>query len=769
MRLPDDIRAQIREHVLADLATNHLQESANAYIYTEVVPPGTILQDLEREIEVEAPSALVVIDRIPGRNWAHPCEWHLYGAGSGTRSRVVEASFPPYLMVSEDTRFEAISAPVVPVDTAPRLASERTTGAPAPTVLTNYPAQRFAILFSGPSENRHVNDLEFLYRTLLDVYGFEPGNVFVLNHDGTVNYNGGPKPVRRWPGDNTAYRLKVTGQGTRAAMQLALNTIKGRIKESDLLLIHTNGAGAPGSLNQDACLCAYSPSGWAPYYAHDFAADLGTLRAFGGLMVMMEQFGSDGFEKPVLDHSPATSTHICGITLPGGVFPPTGWNFDPFAEHWTAGLAGHYPDGTGLVQPADTTADGRISAAEAFAYAEAADRLGERPWSADRPTGSGRYLFLGQPRHDLFLRDNLTDQGIEPLVGGGISASPDIIVYNEELKDPAATLLTPAARASDTLGETVESGQDNFVYLRVQNRSDEPTSGTAKVYWSPGSTLPRPSSWHLIGEVPIPPVNPGEMAAVGPIVWGGATVPAVGHYCFIGLIDSGGDPAPNPSSIVTIEDYYQFILQSNNATWRNFDVQDMFKDSATTLSFHIQGWPRKALAADLVVDLTALPPTSTVALRILKRLGDGARLENAVAEAESSLWRRYRLTAGRVAALHGMSLQPSEETVATLEITLPEEIDDGDHRLSVAQVVDGQELGRMTMALGVGDHPYLANARTHEVHRSHCVWAQHVTPRHRLAFRNVERAIKHGYNGCRYCLPEYDTDVVHPPSTVTNV
>ena len=62
---------------------------------------------------------------------------------------------------------------------------------------------RYAILFSGASNNRHTNDLEFLYRQLVDRFFFAEDNITVLNYDGTVNYSGWPKPVSSWPGDSS--------------------------------------------------------------------------------------------------------------------------------------------------------------------------------------------------------------------------------------------------------------------------------------------------------------------------------------------------------------------------------------------------------------------------------------------------------------------------------------------------------------------------------------------------------------------------------------
>jgi hypothetical protein len=117
------------------------------------------------------------------------------------------------------------------------------------------------------------------------------------------------------------------------------------------------------------------------------------------------------------------------------------------------------------------------------------------------------------------------------------------------------------------------------------------------------------------------------MKIVGPIVWNKGDIPREGHYCFIGLITNGNDPAPDPAMIHTINDYYNFIRLSNNATWKNFDVANTFKDSLTNIGFSIQGWPNMKLSADLMIDLSQLPTYIKVTLRILKRLSSSASLE----------------------------------------------------------------------------------------------------------------------------------------------
>jgi hypothetical protein len=777
MKVPKAIRTKIKNEMLGHFRNLNTDMHVNLQLYNQVIKRGEKINVLEREVNIQRDTALVLADLSPYWNWAHPCQYCLHDAQTGELYETVDASFPPPQMRRKPANIEAFHNPINPINRPVRPIQPGSSNAPLLNVIANHPGERYAILYSGDSNYRHVNDIEFLYRTLIDVYGFTAANIHVLNHDGTINFDpeqGIPAPGGNWPGDNTAYRMIVNGAGTRAAMQATFATLAAQIQPEDLLFIHTNNHGAgPGDGVTDYCLCAYDATNdWVAYLVNDFIADLGVLPRFEVLMVMMEQCRSGGFINPIINNSPADWTHVA-TAVHANDYSQGAANFDPFAEDWIAAVAGQYPNGGALTQVVDTNGDGRISAAEAFDYADAvhnydgrilrwdgttALRLGDTPTEAETPAGYGDFIFLGLPEHDLYLRDNLDDHGREPLVDGGISSSPDIIVYNQALLDPEATLASPAAQDSNILGEKVEYGQDNFIYLRVHNRGTQATAGKAKVYWSLPSVLPTPNSWNFIKEINIPSVNPGEMEIVGPITWKKNDIPGKGHYCFVGLIQSGNDPAPDISTISTIDAFYRLIRDYNNATWKNFDVDDMFANSTNSIEFHIQGWPRVSLDADLMVDLSELPSNAEVTLRILKRLSGSATLEDMNMAEETQLYQKLNVKAGKCAYLRGMDLRPSDDVVASLYIVIPDSIPDGVFRIAVAQIVDGLEMGRVTRILAVGKHPFLANRNTMEVHDASCKWAKKVSWKNKKAYQEKERAFKHGYDGCHYCLPEFSVD-----------
>jgi len=199
---------------------------------------------------------------------------------------------------------------------------------------------------------------------------------------------------------------------------------------------------------------------------------------------------------------------------------------------------------------------------------------------------------------DVYLRDFSGDTG-EPH-GGSISASPDIIVR----KVPVVNAQTAFGQGSGTemmnnLGHTVESGSDNYIYVRALNQGNAVATGTiATIYWSQPSTLLTPDMWTLVGNIPMPDLPTGEtLVCADAFTWPAAQVPATGHYCFVGLLDHPQDPAPPLAAFSDWNNFRSFIRENNNVTWRNFNVVDV-DPSAPELApmpFLVAGWLDEAL------------------------------------------------------------------------------------------------------------------------------------------------------------------------------
>jgi hypothetical protein len=378
-------RGPVFERVLSDAVrrTSRRQaEGSNLYVERRVFRAGEAVPVSRREVKVERETVMVFADDAPHLNWAHPCRYFLYDAEGGELVREVPGRFPPYMVHAPET-FELVHERTHLPDSVRtwKIRPERRIPFLRPR------GRRYAVLFSGASNNRHTNDLEFLYRTLVDDYAFSRENIYVLNYDGTINYSGGPHPVTEWPGDDTPYRMPVHGAGTKSQLEGVFNDLKGRLRDEDLLLVHTNNHG--GHNGTESYLCTYSGP---DYLASDFADKVGELPRFRCLIAMMEQCHSGGFNDPVISRSPSGSTSVSSACeeLESSI---GGAEFDPFARDWIAAMAGSTPYGGALAYNPDTGGNGRVSAKEAYTYAETVKDPYDSPvFSAAPSTGGSCHL-----------------------------------------------------------------------------------------------------------------------------------------------------------------------------------------------------------------------------------------------------------------------------------------------------------------------------------------------------------------------------------------
>lgn len=379
-----DVFQQIQEHAVRRLTWAHAK-TTNLHIQREVLKAGSKVMAHRQEIPLKQDTVMVFADDAPQLNWSHPCRYLLYDPGSVEPYLEVSAEFPPYLRAVPET-FVPFHEPIRLVGTELLYPIKPVLHCPF-----RFPkGHRYAVLFAGASNNRHTNDLEFLYRALRDLYGFRDDHIYSLNYDGTLNYSGNPHPVVNWPGDHTAYRMPVKGQGTKAALEAVFDELKGKLKADDFLLIHTNNHGGYNGPGQ-AYLVTYSGP---DYFAADFAAKIGQLPKHYCMMVMMEQCHAGGFNAPILAQSKATYTTVSSACLePNNSIG--GPEYDPFARDWISAMAGHTPTGGALAFNPDANNNGRVSAQDAHDYATAVHDPYDTPTYSESSAAAGD-TFLAQ-------------------------------------------------------------------------------------------------------------------------------------------------------------------------------------------------------------------------------------------------------------------------------------------------------------------------------------------------------------------------------------
>ncbi len=381
------------------------------YIDHQVRGKGESLDIVTDKLRFKKPTYVLFVDDEPGKNFGHRCHYLLFDAKSGEFEKKVRANFPYFLDKTPETLEVAHSCPEVErfarkkklrIKLDPAKLSAYRKLAPFPLKFW-IKGRRYAILFSGSSNGRHVNDMEFMYRTLVDVYGYDSQDIFVLNYDGTINYNRAvwssgwtePPATSGFGPDGSAWRMsadsRIVGPGTRAGFQGVINSIKSHIRPWDCLLIHTNNHGWYDS--SGGFLSAYVGG---RFYASDLSSDLSTLPSFKTLLVVMEQCASGSFGSPIMAHTPAKRT-VFQAAVPGNQSSAGGWPFDPWAEMWISAMAGVRGDGTALVVSPDDNLDSLISSWEAYDYAIAIDN----PVMSESSPGLSRNVYLCRCRTTL--------------------------------------------------------------------------------------------------------------------------------------------------------------------------------------------------------------------------------------------------------------------------------------------------------------------------------------------------------------------------------
>jgi hypothetical protein len=231
---------------------------------------------------------------------------------------------------------------------------------------------RYAILFAGLPDRRHLNGLEFCYRTLVDRYRFDPENVISLIRDGSLDARDDLSPViasPRWPGDGTPYRMRVTGEGSRQGFRHALDTLKRKLDNNDLLFINTTGHGGNYGDGRGPYLIAFP--GGSHYTTSEFCEDLADLPQHHSLVVLMSQCFSGGFNTAVIRASTAERAFIAASADDRHrSFAMSGDNdWDSFQRSWIGAIAGRDVDGSALPREPATDDVGRVTVRAAFDYA----------------------------------------------------------------------------------------------------------------------------------------------------------------------------------------------------------------------------------------------------------------------------------------------------------------------------------------------------------------------------------------------------------------
>ncbi|MDQ1715815.1 MAG: hypothetical protein QOC60_1760 [Frankiaceae bacterium] len=391
----------VRNAALAQLGDQ--SEATNLGLLPRLLSDGLEFVFIDTTVTAPAECVLVFADDQPLANWGHPCRYQFFDT-EGTLLADQPALFPPDLEPNA-VKLDWFHVPVVFPDhveePAPQAVTWRTVlGTSGPLVLEDID-HRYAVLFTSLISNRrHVEDLELLYRTLTDVYGFATDHIRVICFDGTVGCTDF-SPIGDWDGDKTPYQLYVDASAAVAAFEDAVTELAGVMSDQSLLFVHTNNHGAPQGL------CIDTSTVVDPYTFGTIVASAG---AIGTLVVTMEQCYSGAFQRATIDNSAATQT-VFTSAVPADKVSAGDAHFDPWARNFIEALRGGTAYGLDLPGTADPDGSESVSMREAFDYSVVNNNNAlDDPQYEDKPSGCGDQIFLGT-KHTIITLPDAVDDG----------------------------------------------------------------------------------------------------------------------------------------------------------------------------------------------------------------------------------------------------------------------------------------------------------------------------------------------------------------------
>ncbi|MEP7217690.1 MAG: hypothetical protein ABI876_02175, partial [Bacteroidota bacterium] len=277
----------------------------------------------------------------------------------------------------------------------------------------------------------------------------------------------------------------------------------------------------------------------------------------------------------------------------------------------------------------------------------------------------------------------------------------DIIIRSATVANPQTAFGAGSGQENSVnLSQTVRTGHDSYIYIRMQNRGSVPaTNVDVNLYWSPSSTLITPAMWHPVGSVRVPSVPTGNVLMVSPsILWPAAQVPP-GHYCFIAVAGTVHDEAPNPSAFTTLDQYATFLQRNNNVAMRNFHVVDRQLNGPYQAGFIVPGWFDTGHKFR-IEGMGKLPVGSTVYVEVPAWLADAMRPHQVPVKYDAKRGTaRFPLNPWGTQALGTAYLHAGSVAECRVEVSIPKEHAIYPYEYAVRQMYGDIEVGRVTWLL----------------------------------------------------------------------
>jgi len=363
---------EAEQRVIGDVCMNNL-ENTRLTIYEGIQPGGTILQSFKDEATVPFDAYFFLVDNLPSANWEHPCQWVFVDAETGELS-VVDMMSPP-----RDLKPTVLHEPLTLgsysyEEMTQRIKEEQTKIFGKEKYefdRSKSKGMRYALLIDGgwDQSNNHIrywDDVAFIYRALVNYYGYTDDEIIVCMSDGD------DPAIDRSDGTSSPLDLDDDGDddyyldATRTTVLAQLQWLVDNTTASDQVFIFTTDHGA-----EDGSLCMWNhgsiyPSEFKPY-VENMPADV--------VVCTFEQCFSGAFTDALADVENCVSSAAVDAYNYSYAMGPD-YMFDTYVYHWTSAVYWQLPGFAGYPDtPVDADSDDstEVEMDEAFLYADAMD------------------------------------------------------------------------------------------------------------------------------------------------------------------------------------------------------------------------------------------------------------------------------------------------------------------------------------------------------------------------------------------------------------
>ncbi len=302
-------------------------------------------------------------DLQPGANWGHDARVRIED-NDGRLAAQIKLRFPP-----RDLATLEVLGGTPPVPSKP---PEFKIGNAKGVHRVADPDKYWAYLLNGDAEQRHWNDYAYLYRVLVEVYGYLPSHILV--GDGLFR--------KRKPDLDDNGTSDINYGSTHDEVKRAFGFLNSTLKKSDRLLFVVNDHG--GIVDGESTIVLSD----VELKASEFLPLMATLPNQETISVFA-QCNAGGFVRPSIAQGRVAVAASTDLELS---WATTDFQFDEFLYHFTAAIGFQRHDGTPV--SADSDGDGKVSVKEAFVYAQAADKSPESPF-LESFTNTGKAMDIG--------------------------------------------------------------------------------------------------------------------------------------------------------------------------------------------------------------------------------------------------------------------------------------------------------------------------------------------------------------------------------------